>query len=162
MDSTDAPYLWPRGSARDCCRLSIWSFQWSSTSFLKRWTRIGPESKLKDTKSSGPCKVVINDKKFWRTLYPFCLLPLVAVHNDAGLVQAMPLVSFWYERLIRATAGRLLSTAGVLVHTATETAHLISLRSKQIDYHSKRKTLESTSPQINGVHWAKVRAPCKT
>ncbi|KAI9478364.1 MAG: hypothetical protein EXX96DRAFT_570558 [Benjaminiella poitrasii] len=50
-----------------------------------------------------------------------------------GILKAIPIVSFWYDHVVRAMIGKLLSATGEAVYTATETASLLILRSKEIE-----------------------------
>ncbi|KAI7885857.1 hypothetical protein K492DRAFT_203665 [Lichtheimia hyalospora FSU 10163] len=45
-----------------------------------------------------------------------------------GLIQAVPLISFWYEHVVRVMMGKAISSTGEIIHSAVETAHLLSHR----------------------------------
>ncbi|KAI9357858.1 hypothetical protein BD770DRAFT_388516 [Pilaira anomala] len=60
-----------------------------------------------------------------------------------GILKAIPFVSFWYDHVVRTMIGKLLATTGEAVYTATETASLLVLRSKEIE--EARRRLESSS-----------------
>ncbi|KAI9322471.1 hypothetical protein BX666DRAFT_1845367, partial [Dichotomocladium elegans] len=40
-----------------------------------------------------------------------------------GILQAVPLISLWYEHVVRVMMGRLLTSTGEVIHSAAETAH---------------------------------------
>lgn len=48
--------------------------------------------------------------------------------NNVGLLQAVPLISFWYEHVVRVMMGKAISSTGEIIHSAVETAHLLSVR----------------------------------
>ncbi|KAI8638468.1 hypothetical protein BD408DRAFT_351795 [Parasitella parasitica] len=58
-----------------------------------------------------------------------------------AILKAIPFVSFWYDHVVRTMVGKLLSATGEAVYTATETASLLVLRSKEIE--EARRRLES-------------------
>ncbi|KAI7906101.1 uncharacterized protein BX663DRAFT_498784 [Cokeromyces recurvatus] len=58
-----------------------------------------------------------------------------------GILKAIPIVSFWYDHVVRTMIGKLLSATGEAVYTATETASLLVLRSKEIE--ETRRRLEA-------------------
>ncbi|KAI8098206.1 uncharacterized protein B0P05DRAFT_520905 [Gilbertella persicaria] len=60
-----------------------------------------------------------------------------------GILKTIPFVSFWYDHVVRTMVGRLLCTTGEAVYTATETASLLVMRSREIE--EARKRLESRS-----------------
>ncbi|KAI9273183.1 hypothetical protein EDC94DRAFT_185705 [Helicostylum pulchrum] len=60
-----------------------------------------------------------------------------------GILKAIPFVSFWYDHVIRTMVGKLLATTGEAVFTATETASLLVLRSKEIE--ESRRKLEGSA-----------------
>ncbi|KAI9277817.1 hypothetical protein BY458DRAFT_504148 [Sporodiniella umbellata] len=62
-----------------------------------------------------------------------------------GIINSIPIISFWYDRIIRTMMGRLLTATGEAVYTATETASLLVKRSKEIE-EAKRK-LHATQEQ---------------
>lgn len=53
-------------------------------------------------------------------------------------MKAIPFVSFWYDHVVRTMIGKLLSATGEAVYTATETASLLVLRSKEIEEAKRR------------------------
>lgn len=56
-----------------------------------------------------------------------------------GIIQAMPGIAYcWYDRLIRVTMGHLLATAGGMLHSANETALLLSKRGHEIEHGCKQ------------------------
>ncbi|GAN08464.1 hypothetical protein MAM1_0206d07976 [Mucor ambiguus] len=55
-----------------------------------------------------------------------------------GVLKAIPFVSFWYDHVVRTMIGKLLSATGEAVYTATETASLLVLRSKEIEEAKRR------------------------
>ncbi|KAF1803282.1 hypothetical protein V8B55DRAFT_1504105 [Mucor lusitanicus] len=55
-----------------------------------------------------------------------------------GILKAIPFVSFWYDHVVRTMIGKLLSATGEAVYTATETASLLVLRSKEIEEAKRR------------------------
>ncbi|KAI7878561.1 hypothetical protein K492DRAFT_217933 [Lichtheimia hyalospora FSU 10163] len=56
-----------------------------------------------------------------------------------GIIQAMPGIAHcWYDRLIRVTVGQLLATAGGMLHSANETALLLSKRGREIEHGCKQ------------------------
>ena len=61
-----------------------------------------------------------------------------------GILKAIPIVSFWYDHVIRTMVGKVLSATGEAVYTATETASLLVLRSKEIE-EARRKLEEQTA-----------------
>ena len=44
----------------------------------------------------------------------------------------------WYDRLVRVTVGHLLATAGGMLHSANETALLLSKRGREIEHGCKQ------------------------
>lgn len=48
--------------------------------------------------------------------------------NNIGLLQAVPLISFWYEHVVRVMMGKAISSTGEIIHSAVETAQLLSVR----------------------------------
>lgn len=51
----------------------------------------------------------------------------------------------WYDRLIRVTMGNLLATAGGMIHSANETAHLLSKRGREIEHGCKQLAATATT-----------------
>lgn len=62
-------------------------------------------------------------------------------------MKAIPFVSFWYDHVVRTMIGKILSATGEAVYTATETASLLVLRSKEIE--EARRKLETSSTAYN-------------
>ncbi|KAI8143471.1 hypothetical protein BJV82DRAFT_610588 [Fennellomyces sp. T-0311] len=62
-----------------------------------------------------------------------------------GLIQALPIASLWYDQLVRVTTGRLLASAGGLIHSASEMAQRISSRGREIE--GGRDGLKRVSPR---------------
>ncbi|KAI8875334.1 hypothetical protein K501DRAFT_338763 [Backusella circina FSU 941] len=58
-----------------------------------------------------------------------------------GILESIPILSFWYNQVVRAMLGKVLSVAGEAVYTATETAHLLASRNKELA--EARQTLEA-------------------
>lgn len=58
-----------------------------------------------------------------------------------GLLKATPIISFWYDHVLRPMVGRLLSVTGEAVYTATETAALLVRRNKELE--EARQRLEA-------------------
>ncbi|KAI8145479.1 hypothetical protein BJV82DRAFT_603820 [Fennellomyces sp. T-0311] len=42
-----------------------------------------------------------------------------------GLVQAVPLLSYWYDNVVRVLMGRVISSTGEVIYSAAETMHLL-------------------------------------
>ncbi|CAO3614897.1 unnamed protein product [Mucor hiemalis] len=61
-----------------------------------------------------------------------------------GILKAIPFVSFWYDHVVRTMIGKILSATGEAVYTATETASLLVLRSKEIE-EARRKLEEANT-----------------
>jgi hypothetical protein len=57
-----------------------------------------------------------------------------------GILESIPILSFWYNHVVRVMLGKVLSVAGEAVYTATETANLLASRNKELA--EARKTLE--------------------
>lgn len=75
---------------------------------------------------------------------------------NKGIIQAMPGIAHcWYDRLIRATVGHLLATAGGMLHSANETALLLSKRGREIEHGCK---LLEQSRKLNPVTIATATA----
>lgn len=70
-----------------------------------------------------------------------------------GIIQAMPGIAYcWYDRLIRVTMGHLLATAGGMLHSANETALLLSKRGHEIEHGCKQlesRKLNAVTTTIN-------------
>ncbi|KAI9012680.1 hypothetical protein CLU79DRAFT_709028 [Phycomyces nitens] len=50
-----------------------------------------------------------------------------------GLIQSLPLVSFWYSRILRVLVGKLVTTAGDLIDASMTHARKMSRRGKEIE-----------------------------
>ncbi|KAG1143476.1 hypothetical protein G6F37_006340 [Rhizopus arrhizus] len=59
-----------------------------------------------------------------------------------GIMNSIPILSFWYDRVVRTMVGKLLTATGEAVYTATETASLLIQRSKEIEEARRRLELE--------------------
>ncbi|ORX50121.1 hypothetical protein DM01DRAFT_1308387 [Hesseltinella vesiculosa] len=49
-----------------------------------------------------------------------------------GLIQSVPLISFWYNHVLRVMMGKLVTTTGDLLDAAIQHAHKMSLRGREI------------------------------
>ena len=50
-----------------------------------------------------------------------------------GLLETVPIAGAWYDQLVRVTTGKVLATAGGLIHSASEMAQRISSRGREIE-----------------------------
>lgn len=58
-----------------------------------------------------------------------------------GLLKTIPVVSFWYDHVVRTVMGKILTLTGEAVYTATETASLLLKRNREIEQ-VRRRLLE--------------------
>jgi hypothetical protein len=49
-----------------------------------------------------------------------------------GLISSVPLISFWYDNVVRVVMGKLLTTAGDVLHSAVIQAQKMSLHGREI------------------------------
>ena len=95
---------------------------------------------------SGLLKIMMHEEH-WTidgkdVLIIFMILTLLI---NQGLLKATPIISFWYDHILRPMVGRLLSVTGEAVYTATETAALLVKRNKEIE--EARQRLEAGQHQ---------------
>ncbi|SAM05647.1 hypothetical protein [Absidia glauca] len=62
-----------------------------------------------------------------------------------GLLESIPLLSRWYDYVLRTMAGRLLVYSGQMLHSANETAQLLNERDLEIEEATKRLAQENAS-----------------
>ncbi|KAI9004867.1 hypothetical protein CLU79DRAFT_782266 [Phycomyces nitens] len=55
-----------------------------------------------------------------------------------GLFSSVPLLSFWYDRVLRVMMGKFMSTTGEILHLATETAQVMAQRSQEIELNGRQ------------------------
>ncbi|KAI8983732.1 hypothetical protein BDB01DRAFT_789897 [Pilobolus umbonatus] len=65
-----------------------------------------------------------------------------------GILKSIPIVSFWYDHVIRSMIGKILSAVGEAVHTATETASLLVSRSREIEEARRRLERDRISQHL--------------
>ncbi|KAI8388088.1 uncharacterized protein BYT42DRAFT_491190, partial [Radiomyces spectabilis] len=49
------------------------------------------------------------------------------------MIHSVPLISYWYDHIVRFMMGKLLVSAGHVIHVTTETIDLLSTRSREIE-----------------------------
>jgi hypothetical protein len=49
-----------------------------------------------------------------------------------GLISSVPLISFWYDNVVRVVMGKLLTTAGDVLHSAVIQAQKMSLHGREL------------------------------
>ncbi|KAH8550488.1 hypothetical protein BGW37DRAFT_407238, partial [Umbelopsis sp. PMI_123] len=73
----------------------------------------------------------------------------IARHEESwtidGLLQSVPLVSFWYDHVVRVLMGRLLAATGGLIHYATDTAQLFAQRGQEIEQSPRQLAQENAA-----------------
>ncbi|KAI9245269.1 hypothetical protein BY458DRAFT_560844 [Sporodiniella umbellata] len=60
-----------------------------------------------------------------------------------GLLQSVPLISFWYDHVVRLTMGKLVTSTGDLLDTAIQQAEKLSVRKQQIQRIGRELALEN-------------------
>ncbi|CDS07117.1 hypothetical protein LRAMOSA09640 [Lichtheimia ramosa] len=69
-----------------------------------------------------------------------------------GLLQALPLISFWYTRIFRVLMGLLLTTLGDLLDAALGHAHKMSARGREIQRQSRDLAMEKLEEYRVNLH----------
>ncbi|GAN02922.1 hypothetical protein MAM1_0030c02372 [Mucor ambiguus] len=65
-----------------------------------------------------------------------------------GLIQSVPLVSFWYNHVLRVVMGKLLTTTGDIINSAIQQAHKISKQQHQhrMKQHRREQEIDVEEP----------------
>lgn len=78
-----------------------------------------------------------------------------AIHLIIGLIQSMPLISFWYNQILRVVMGKLVTATGDLLDAALRHAHKMSMRGREIQRRSQdlaRENLEKLEEYRANLH----------
>ncbi|KAI8069340.1 hypothetical protein BC940DRAFT_236851 [Gongronella butleri] len=88
----------------------------------------------------------------------------VYMHEESwtidGFLDSMPLISYWYQSVLRVFNGKLIVLSGKFIHTVTETAQLLKDRNQEIETATRRlsqgnvdaKQLSQYDTVMNGKH----------
>lgn len=68
---------------------------------------------------------------------------LVSGEYHLGLIQSMPLMSFWYNDVLRVVMGKLVTATGDLLDAALRHAHKMSMRGREIQRRSRDLAIEN-------------------
>ncbi|KAI8143043.1 hypothetical protein BJV82DRAFT_613263 [Fennellomyces sp. T-0311] len=60
-----------------------------------------------------------------------------------GLIQSVPLISFWYNHILRVIMGKLVTATGDLLDAALRHAHKMSMRGREIQRRSRDLAIEN-------------------
>ncbi|KAI9491916.1 hypothetical protein BDB00DRAFT_745253, partial [Zychaea mexicana] len=60
-----------------------------------------------------------------------------------GLIQSVPLISFWYNHILRVVMGKLVTATGDLLDAALRHAHKMSVRGREIQHRSRDLAIEN-------------------
>lgn len=62
---------------------------------------------------------------------------------NIGLIQSVPLISFWYNHILRVIMGKLVTATGDLLDAALRHAHEMSMRGREIQRRSRDLAIEN-------------------